>query len=167
MRLLVKLVNDDLAKHVPGVWFDFDDVDQSLRPALAYLLGAFSYTEYLGEEYAKNALRQASRLHAAVGTRAVYRILNEPPLSAGITRTLARAPGDDTGPYKFVDITLSPPLGRQTDATWLALIRFIVDNVVPRHLELRSVFVSNRFVAHHYIYAYARTLVTRRLLVSG
>ena len=140
---------------------DYDDIDISILPFLAYQEHAYGYFIGGTESQRREALKLAREMNRLVGTEAALRLLLDQNFTVGLIRYLDQTlEGTPYLRHKFVDIDIVQPPGEPIDPDLAEYLSQAVRETLPYTLELRRVNITSviEIVERHYIISrgYAR-----------
>lgn len=137
-RVLTDGVSDILAGNRSSRRNDYGAVHESTLPFLAYELSAIAY-DTGGTEYARReALRQSARLNREIGTEAAFYTLLGIVRSAGYH---TYASGGTPTRVQSVECFLTPPVDRDGDAEFIALITDRARRIWPYTLDVTAIHI--------------------------
>ena len=140
---------------------DYDDIDISILPFLAYQEHAYGYFIGGTESQRREALKMAREMNRLVGTERALALLMDQNFTVGSIRYLDQTTeGTPDLRHKFVDIDIVQPPGEPIGADLAEYLSQAVRETLPYTLELRRVNITSviQIVERHYIISrgYAR-----------
>ena len=140
---------------------DYDDIDVSILPFLAYQEHAYGYFIGGTESQRREALKMAREMNRLVGTEAALQLLMDQNFTVGAINYLDQTmEGTPYLRHKFVDIDIVQPPGEPIDPDLAEYLSQAVRETLPYTLELRRVNITSviEIVERHYIISrgYAR-----------
>ena len=140
---------------------DYDNIDASILPFLAYQENAFGYFINGTESQRREALRQARDLNRLVGTEGAMALLMDLNFTTGRIRYLDQTmEGTPYRRHKFVDVDIIQPPGEPINPALAEYLSQVVAQALPYTLQLRRVNITGviEIVERHYIISrgYAR-----------
>ena len=140
---------------------DYDDIDASILPFLAYQEHAYGFFIGGTESQRREALKLAREMNRLVGTEASLQLLLDQNFTVGLIRYLDETlEGTPYLRHKRVDIDIVQPPGEPIDPDLAEYLSQAVRETLPYTLELRRVNITSviEIVERHYIISrgYAR-----------
>ena len=143
-RALEKLYKARISEVVIHPKWDIDNVPEEFLPYLAWELSADAFTDLLGVEHQRRAIRRAHELHTFRGTKeSINRFADIACFSYALVENVTNVNGIDK--VTSVDIEASPceaRLGANQD--WIIYCKRVVNQLLPLFIDLNDFTVVNR-----------------------